>query len=114
MHLLLPLVAGILHICSTTVSASPLGQHPEQSVFDYVIVGSGPGGLTLANRLTENPKVSVAVIEAGTWVEDVVGNLSAVPGYDGKYLLKSVNSIPTAIDWNFVTTPQAVRLSFCA
>ncbi|QQK47321.1 putative choline dehydrogenase [Penicillium digitatum] len=107
MHLLLPLVVGILHVCSTTVSASPLGQHPAESVFDYVIVGSGPGGLTLANRLTENPKVSVAVIEAGTWAEDVVGNLSAVPGYGGKYLLKSVNSIPTAIDWDFVTTPQA-------
>ncbi|KAJ5193703.1 hypothetical protein N7491_001034 [Penicillium cf. griseofulvum] len=99
--------SGILHICRTTVSASPLGHNPAQHVFDYVIVGSGPGGLTVANRLTENPKVSVAVIEAGTWAEDVVGNLSAVPGYAGKYLLKSVNSIPTGIDWGFVTTPQA-------
>jgi len=33
--------------------------------FDYVIVGGGSGGATLASRLTENPAVSVCLIEAG-------------------------------------------------
>lgn len=33
--------------------------------FDYVIVGGGTAGLVLANRLTENPAIHVAVIEAG-------------------------------------------------
>jgi len=33
--------------------------------FDYVIVGAGSAGCILANRLSENPKHSVALIEAG-------------------------------------------------
>ena len=33
--------------------------------FDYVIVGGGTAGLALANRLSEDTKVLVGVIEAG-------------------------------------------------
>jgi choline dehydrogenase len=33
--------------------------------FDYVVVGAGPAGCVLANRLTEDPAVRVALIEAG-------------------------------------------------
>ena len=106
---LLPLAAGLLLLCSTTISASPLvSRSPQERVFDYVIVGSGPGGSVVANRLTEIPDVSVAIIEAGTWASDVTGNLSLVPGYDGYFLQKSVQSTPTEIDWGFVTTPQSV------
>ncbi|EAR51809.1 Glucose-methanol-choline oxidoreductase:FAD dependent oxidoreductase:GMC oxidoreductase [Oceanicola granulosus HTCC2516] len=34
--------------------------------FDYVIVGAGAAGAVLANRLTEDPEVRVALIEQGT------------------------------------------------
>jgi hypothetical protein len=37
---------------------------------NYVIVGAGPGGLTLAMRLTEDPNVRVAIIEKGTLIEN--------------------------------------------
>jgi hypothetical protein len=33
--------------------------------YDYVVVGAGVSGLTVANRLSENKKLSVLVIEAG-------------------------------------------------
>ena len=35
------------------------------NTYNYVICGGGTAGLTLAARLTEDPSVTVAVIEAG-------------------------------------------------
>jgi hypothetical protein len=44
-----------------TISQLPLAA----ATFDYVIVGGGATGLSLAVRLSEDPMKSVAVLEAG-------------------------------------------------
>ncbi|KAI9852918.1 MAG: hypothetical protein M1838_003712 [Thelocarpon superellum] len=66
--------------------------------YDYVIAGGGTAGLVLAARLTENPAISVAVVEAG---EDRSGDLSV----NAWGLTASMLGNPL-YDWAFSTTPQ--------
>lgn len=60
-----------------------------------MIVGSGPGGCVLANRLTENKNWNVLLIEAGK-IETFIQN---VP-------LLSANVQMTQFDWAYTAEPQ--------
>ncbi|KAH8880518.1 GMC oxidoreductase [Thozetella sp. PMI_491] len=64
---------GLLPIIVLTASLACLhaGALPHDSSYDYVIVGGGTSGLVLANRFSEDRKVTVLVVEYGdfenTW-----------------------------------------------
>jgi choline dehydrogenase len=64
---------------------------------DYVIVGAGSAGCVLAGRLTEDPAVSVTLLEAGG--PDKARNIS-VPAAFGQLFR-------TEVDWDFATEPEA-------
>ncbi|KAJ3461535.1 hypothetical protein MRS44_010088 [Fusarium solani] len=74
-----------------------------RSVYDYIIVGGGTAGLTIANRLSENSSVSVLVLEAGP-LDDarnltIPKGLLPVPGVIG-------NGGWSEYEWGLITKPQ--------
>jgi choline dehydrogenase-like flavoprotein len=66
--------------------------------FDYIVVGGGSGGCVVAGRLTEDPDVTVCVLEAGGRGDDTAVNVPA----------GTVAMLPTHLhNWAFETVPQA-------
>ena len=65
-------------------------------MYDYVIVGAGSAGCVLANRLSEDPDVSVALIEAGP--PDTLENIH-VPVAFGQLFR-------TEVDWDYSTAAE--------
>jgi len=65
--------------------------------FDYIVVGGGSGGCVLAARLSEDPSVSVALLEAGPVDKNILIHVPA-----GLALLARTK----AANWNFSTVPQ--------
>ncbi len=63
---------------------------------DYVIVGAGSAGCVLANRLSEDPSVSVLLLEAGG--RDRSPNIKIPAAFP--------NQFHTKLDWDFETEPE--------
>ncbi len=69
-----------------------------QQEFDYIVIGGGSAGSVLASRLTEDPKITVCLLEAGGQGDSWTVNVPAA----------CVLSLPTKINnWAFETVPQA-------
>lgn len=68
--------------------------------FDYVIVGGGSAGSTLAARLTEDPNISVCLLEAGGQGKGLLVRMPAA-------VVAVLPGRPKLGNWAYDTVPQA-------
>ncbi|TDL28939.1 aryl-alcohol-oxidase from pleurotus Eryingii [Rickenella mellea] len=94
-HFLLQFFVYFLKVQGTLFTAP---NQLTKTEYDFVIVGAGAAGNVLASRLTENPKFSVLVVEAGITNEGILA--SVVP------FLAPTLSPNTPVCWNYTTTLQ--------
>ncbi|RMZ82627.1 hypothetical protein DV738_g1480, partial [Chaetothyriales sp. CBS 135597] len=110
---------------STLIQGSPLGYSKQDGrtrldgssfgvlginkTFDYIVIGGGTAGLTIASRLAANPDLSVAVIEAGGFYEQNNGNVSQVPAFAVQYSSASPSSIQPFVDWDLPETISSIN-----
>ena len=88
-------IAGIVSLFS--LATAELSSHINGPYFDYVILGGGTAGLVVAARLSEDPSVTVAVVEAGDFERNNpnVTNASII-----------ALGVKTRVDWQYESAPQ--------
>ena len=65
------------------------------ATYDYIIVGAGSAGCVIANRLTSDPSVSVLLLEAGGWDDQLLMKMPL-----GAHLMRYPE-----LNWGYVTEP---------
>lgn len=75
--------------------------------YDYIVIGAGSAGCVVANRLTEDPEITVLLLEAG--------NPATKP--EIQIPAECVNLIGTEVDWGYFSEPEPYlnnRKIFCS
>ncbi|KAG5900287.1 hypothetical protein JTB14_000814 [Gonioctena quinquepunctata] len=72
----------------------------DNETFDFIVIGSGPSGSVIANRLSEIPEWRVLLLEVG----DEANPLSDVPFLTGYFQFTDYN-------WGYTTEPQKGNVS---
>ncbi|TFY62644.1 hypothetical protein EVG20_g6631 [Dentipellis fragilis] len=88
----------LLQLAAATLYNDP-SQVPASKKYDYVVIGAGAGGATVASRLSEDSSVNVLLIEAGI-------NNQGIENVEVPFLDSGL-APNTYLDWNYTTTPQA-------
>jgi len=76
------------------------GTMAADQTFDYIVVGCGTTGLTVATRLSENPNVAILCVEVGA------DNQNDSRVYD---IYRYKAAFFTELDWNWATEKGGIR-----
>ncbi|KAI9704637.1 MAG: hypothetical protein M1820_005385 [Bogoriella megaspora] len=94
---------------SFPLTGNNFGVPGDNITYDYIVVGGGNAGLTLATRLIQQTSGSVAVVEAGSFYEISNGNISQVPATNVYFDGSASDDWQPMVDWGYQTTPQVGR-----